>query len=504
MKGVTGVALRSRKVVAKLETVRVFRYGAGPFETPGGRMGCNHRGWLSIVLVLCLSAPSGARANPSEDAARAERGAEPLRLAPAGAAGAAESNVLQEAQALLSSSRAREAYELLSAHEADWAGAPLFDYLLGMAALDSGRAGEAVFSLQRVLAAEPEFSGARMELARAHYETGELAAARTQFEYLLTQSPPPSTREVIERYLEAIQGRGRPAGGGVTPYFEAAAGYDSNANGSTADEIFLGFTLDQNNVEASSPFFELATGLGHLVPVGDSAAWVNSARLSHRFNPDADFIDQSIGALGSALNWARDRNRASAGVSGYYSLLDGEDHEWGASLDLGFGRRIADSWDLGLTLRGGVVRFENELLEVMDVDRYLGTLALSRFNIGTRAGRLTFTLLGSVDEATETGSPYGNERLGGRVSGGWLLSPHSSVYLEAGYLEARYDDEVGFFGVDRDDEEWSALLATEHQNRPGKNWTVTPRVRYLEHSSNVSLYEYDRWEASVYARRSFR
>jgi hypothetical protein len=343
-----------------------------------------------------------------------------------------------------------------------------------------------------------------MELARAHYEAGEVAAARTQFEYLLTQSPPESTRVVIQSYLDSIQGRGRVAGGGVTPFFEFGAGYDSNANGSTSDENFLGFTLDPNNIETSSPFLELAAGLGHIAPLGESAAWLNSVRLSHRFNPDADFIDQSVGALNSTLSWARDRHRASAGVSGYYSLLDGEDHEWGASLDLGFGRRIGDQWDLGLSLRGGMVRYENELLTVMDVDRLLGSLALSRLNIGSRAGRLTFTVLGSVDEEQEADSPYGNERLGGRISGGWLLSPRSSIYLEAGYLETQYDDEIGFFGTDRDDEEWSALLATEHQNWPGKGWTLTPRVRYLEHGSNISLYEYDRWEASLYARRSFR
>jgi outer membrane protein len=462
-------------------------------------MGCNHRGWLSIVLLLGLGAAPGAWPSPNE-----ESNAALLRLAQAETATPTESSTLQEAQSLLSSGRAQEAYELLSAHEADWAGAPLFDYLLGMAALDSDRPGEAVFSLQRVLAAEPGFAGARMELARAHYEAGELAAARTQFEYLLTQSPPENTRVVIERYLDSIQGRGRATGGGVTPFFEFGAGYDSNANGSTSDQNFLGFTLDPNNVETSSPFFELAAGLGHIAPLGESVAWLNSLRLSHRFNPDADFIDQSIGALNSTFSWARDRNRASAGVSGYYSLLDGEDHEWGASLDLGFGRRLGDAWDLGVSLRGGVVRYQNELLTVMDVDRLLGALALSRLNIGTHAGRLTFTLLGSVDEEKETDSPYGNERLGGRISGGWLLSPQSSIYLEAGYLETQYDDEVGFFGADRDDEEWSALLATEHQNWPGKGWTLTPRVRYVEHSSNITLYEYDRWEASLYARRSFR
>jgi tetratricopeptide (TPR) repeat protein len=459
-------------------------------------MARNHHGWVSMGLLLILGTAWAASSDEPDIGL--------VRLAQASSAPPTESSTLQEAQTLLSSGRAREAYELLSAHEADWAGAPLFDYLLGMAALDSGRPDEAVFSLERVLAAEPAFAGARMELARAHYEAGELAAARTQFEYLLTQSPPASTRVVIERYLDQIYGRGRVAGGGMTPFFELGAGYDSNANGSTSDANFLGFTLDPNNVETSSPFFELAAGLGHIAPLRESAAWLNSVRLSHRFNPDADFIDQSIAALNSTFSWARDRNRASVGASGYYSLLDGEDHEWGASLDLGFGRRITDAWDLGLSLRGGAVRYEDELLTVMDVDRYLAALALSRLNIGTRGGRVTFTLLGSVDEEKEADSPYGNERLGGRISGGWLLSPQSSVYLEGGYLETQYDDEVGFFGTDRDDEEWSALLATEHQNWPGKGWTLTPRLRYVEHSSNISLYEYDRWEASLYARRSFR
>ena len=35
-------------------------------------------------------------------------------------------------------------------------------------------------------------------------------------------------------------------------------------------------------------------------------------------------------------------------------------------------------------------------------------------------------------------------------------------------------------------------------------WTISPRLRYAQHDSNVSLYEFDRWEASVYLRRGFR
>jgi len=78
-----------------------------------------------------------------------------------------------EAEALLGRGQNDAAFELLSKHEFDLAGNPLYDYLLGVAALDSGRYGEAIFSLQRALELQPDYSGARMALARAHYEAGK-------------------------------------------------------------------------------------------------------------------------------------------------------------------------------------------------------------------------------------------------------------------------------------------------------------------------------------------
>lgn len=450
---------------------------------------------VGCVLLLGLLATGSAMADAQSD--------ELVRIRLAQAGGAANVDELVRAQSLLANGNAGEAYELLSAREADWAGIPLYDYLLGMAALDSGRPGEAVFSLQRVVANEPTFSGARMELARAHFEAGELNSARTQFQYLLTQSPPEGTRGVIERYLAAIDGRGA-LGGGVRPFFEFGAGYDSNANGSTSEDSFLGFTLDPNNISAESSFFELAAGLNHVAPVDETTALISGLRLSHRLNPDADFVDQTIGSVGTTLSRVTGRTRVSAGASAYYSLLDGNDHEWGATLDLGVGGRVSENWDLGFTFRGGPVRYRNELLEVLDTDRYLGALTLSRLNIGGRAARATLTVLGGVDEEREDDSAYGNERYGARLTGGWSIGPRASMYAEGGFLTTAYDDSPGFFGADREDEELHALITAEFQGWPWDGWVLNPRLRYVQHDSNITLYEYDRWEASVYLRRSFR
>jgi outer membrane protein len=440
----------------------------------------------SIACVLFLGAALPAAAEVSDRSTPPVEPAMLLQLSQSGAT--ADVAVLQQAQVLLGSGQAAQAYELLSAHEADWAGIPLYDYLLGIAALDTGRPGEAIFALQRVVANEPGFAGARMELARAHFEAGELKASRSQFEYLLSQSPPDSTRSIIERYIEVIDGRGA-GGGGLRPFVEFGAGYDSNANGSTAEQSFLGFTLDPRNIETSSSFMEAAVGVNHVLPVGESSSWINGVRVSHRHNPDADFIDQSIASAGTLLSWARERTRASAGINGYYSLLDGEEHEWGVALDLATGRRIGDNWDLGLTLRGGPVRYQDPLLEILDTDRYLGALTLSRLNVGGRAARIGLTLIGGVDDASEENSAYSNERFGGRANLGF---------------ETDYDDEPGFFGTDRQDEEMTGLLALEFAGWPGEGWSISPRVRYAQHDSNVALYEFDRWEASVYLRRSFR
>jgi hypothetical protein len=231
---------------------------------------------------------------------------------------------------------------------------------------------------------------------------------------------------------------------------------------------------------------------------------VNLLRVSHRLNPDASFVDQTLGSLSTGLNWSTARTHSSAGLSGYYSLLDGDDHEYGAALDVGTGGRIGDTWDLSAILRGGPVRYRDELLDVLEVDRYLGALSLSRFNVGGRAIRVTLSVLGGIDREKEEGSPYGNRRQGARFSTAWATGPRSSFYGETGYLRTDYDDTPGFFGIDRVDDEWSGLLALEWQGWPGTGWSVSPRARYVQHGSNVSLYEYDRWEISLYFRRTFQ
>jgi hypothetical protein len=288
------------------------------------------------------------------------------------------------------------------------------------------------------------------------------------------------------------------------PYAEVGAGWDSNANASTGSDTFGIFLLNPENVETSSSFVELAGGFQHGYAAQPDGLVLTTGRASYRLNPDADFVDQALLSLGTEGRKTWGATRGTVGASGYYSWLDGSQHELGAGIDLGLSRRLGGNWELGSAGRAGVVRYQQDELEVLDVSRYLGSLALTRTGIGARNGRAGLVALFGTDDAEDDSSPYSNDRLGARLFGGWQLGTGSSLYLEAAYLETDFDDSPGFFGEDRVDDQWTVALGTDYRDWPARGYSLLPTLRFTSTDSTVSLYEYDRFELGVYLRRTKR
>jgi outer membrane protein len=419
------------------------------------------------------------------------------------AAAGEDDALLVRAQQRLAERDPSGALALLTDAQAQRSGEPTFDYLYGIAALDAGQPQRALLPLERVLAAQPAFAGARMEYARALYENGDTESAASQFRSLLQDDPPASTRTVIERYLATIE-RGRAvAPGRFTPLIEVGAGYDTNANGSTAESQFLGFDLNPENIETPSAFLEAGAGLGHTIALGTRSGLASFARLSHRANPDADYLDQTLLALSTQWLAKFGPTRLSAGLGGFAGMLDGAAHQRQASLDLGVARRFAGDWEASGLLRFSRVDFRQDALQIMEVDRSLVGLGLTRYNLGDRAGKLGVSLVAGRDTAA-AGSPYGGDREGARVSGSVLLRPQSTLFAELSWQQTRFAGGNGFFGVARDDEQSVALLGLDVQNWPAVGWSLSPQIRFTQNDSNVALYEYSRTEASLFLRRSFR
>jgi tetratricopeptide (TPR) repeat protein len=438
------------------------------------------RGILWILVVLCglHSAPVFAQNNETVTVA----------------ADAETQDLLFTAEDLLADGRSDRAYDLLISEEVRLAGNPLFDYLLGVAALDSGRFSEAIFCLQRSLAVEPAFSGARMELARAYYEAGNEGLAKPLFVMLLDEDPPPAVRDVLHKYIDAIDAIPPPPKSRLIPFADVKFGHDSNANGSTADQQFLGFTLSPENVETSSPFVEIGTGFDWFVPRSSRFGWAVSARVSQRVNPDAAFVDATVLSGLAGMNWNRGAFFGRAGIDAYLGAREGESNESYGGLDLLLGRRMNERWDLSLGLRGGAQRFD-ESIETLDVNRFLYTLGVTR---RFHAALISVQAIGGDESEVQSGSPYGNSKSGGRLSINAQVGASALLFASIGALKSDYDGL--FFGAAREDKQLTSFVQLEFRDVLTDGLSIAPRVRYVDNESDVDLYEYDRTEYGVMVR----
>ena len=434
-----------------------------------------------VAICALLAMPAIARSQSSSATLDIEADREATQL-------------MQRAEARLRQNDADGAYALLSPYEAELAGNAYYDYLLGVAALDSGRLSEAIFTLQRALAVEPRFSGARMELARAYFEAGDKDQARPLFVALLDESPPPAVRNILNRYIDAIDARPAAPRPRFTPYAELAAGHDSNANGSTDDAQFLGFTLTPENVATDSAFTEAAAGFTWTVPSSRQVAWYAGARANLRHNPDADFVDSGVLSALTGISWRRGRFFGRAGIDGYVAQRDGDYNSSYGGLELLLGASLDARWDLSLGVRGGRLSHDDPI-EILDVDRLLYTLGVS-YRISSLAS-ITIEGIGGDDDEARSGSPYGNSKAGARLG---FTAPFADnqFRFSLGSLVSDYDGM--FFGGAREDTQVTVLAELEFRDVFTEGLSLIPRVRHIDNDSDVPLYDYDRTEFGLTLR----
>ena len=409
--------------------------------------------------------------------------------------------LLAQGRSLIEAGHAAEAYTALSAREAEFGGDSAFDYLYGIAALDSGHAAEANFALARVVATEPDFDGARVELARAYFESGDYESARTQFTYLRERHPPAAALALINRYLTAIDNRAVIMRPRLVVNFDGGSGYDSNANGSTADRQFLGFNLNARNVARSTAFADAALSASYVRPRGRDFGWTADLAANQRWNPSAHFVDQSLVSGALALAARIGEWRTALGVNGYWAALDGTAHDWSGTVQARATHPVGAHWSATGSASYGPLRYRDAHLKLLEVDRLLASVRIDRGSLPA-GGILSLTLLAGRDATQLANSPYGGDRYGARASYAWQAGPRVRAVVDAGGLRSSYTGGAGFFGLARRDTQYTAVVLLDFDDAPLAGWHIQPRLRYARNDSNVSLYAYDRWEAGVFLHRT--
>lgn len=414
-------------------------------------------------------------------------------------------DITGRAQALIEAGNTKDAYLLLEPLETDRAGDPVFDLLLGIAAVNEGQNTRGVFALERVLSQEPNNARARAEIARAYLALGETDTARTEFNAVRKQDIPPEVARTIDRYLAAVDQQQSSKQTALTGYLEAQLGYDSNVNAAPGDSqiaipMFGGalFTLDHNSRAQGAGFARLGGGLSLHQPLGSDLALVIGASGYKKFNSGKSRFDTSNADLNVGLAWRQ--NLSTWSLTGQYNnfWLDDADYRRAAGL--------TGQWQHALNPRSQISAFVQYAdlnyhgQRIRDADRWVYGGAYAHALSG---GQVIFTSLYGITENEKAhqmpwlGHSGHGLRLGAQTRSDQPLIYFANLSIE----QRRYGGSEPAFLKKRKDTQYDLTLGAHYRLAP--RWSLSPSLSYTKNSSGVKINDYRRTIASLSLRRSF-
>jgi tetratricopeptide (TPR) repeat protein len=452
--------------------------------------------WIFLWVMICSCiTTSGLVSAAEKDADKAE-----VKVS---------EKILHDADALINSGKPAEAYALLSPLDFDYSGNARFDYLLGIAALDSGHADKATLVFERVLAVDPSFAGARLDMARAYFQLGDMVRAKTEFDEVMKQSPPEAARATIQKYLAAIDAKMHALDSHITGYLESAFGHDTNANTATSQTLVpipalgnLPITLSRTSRQSSDDYLGFNGGVNITQPVSQTTelyAGLDARQRSYL----------SINDFNSAT--------ANANAGGVFTLSQQD------SLKLGL---LGGTYYLYTAHYFDSLGYNGEWRHVFSPANQVTVFAQENgYRFGDPNGNQRFdqeiqganwthvmkdgksTLFASLFHGQEydvTGQrPDGGKVFNGlRLGGQYAWHDKTEIFANVGVNDGYYGKENAFFLNTRHDTLTDATIGVAWHWE--KQWTLRPQVTWSSNQSNIVIYSYDRTDALVALRYDFK
>jgi tetratricopeptide (TPR) repeat protein len=442
-----------------------------------------------------------------------------LVLATAGITPAlANPEVIEKARRLLVENNPKQAYMELIKFEAQLAGNIDFDYLLGVASLDSGKIDDAIVAFERVLAVNPNHAGAQMDLARAYFVAGSFDLAEAGFRSLAASNPPPIAQQTINRYLEAIQARKRQTTPGWSGWAELGLGYDDNITGvptdfgAAAQQSFgiVGIEATGNSVKRDAAFGTASGMLEYSHPL--SGGWGLFAGLEGRargYQDESDF-NSLYGDVraGAALNDGPTQWRFTGGFQrfdqeGAYTDEPKITNDRRSAYGQGEWKYMLDpKTQVGLGLQYSQVRFPTN--EVEDFNQlFLQASWLRSFE--TKGVPLVYLSAfvsddSAVNDIPGTDTDKSKNLFGMRGYAQYSVTPALNAFSALGFVLRRDKDPFARSTTVEDGEDrfGEFLLGVNWQFR--KTCAVRAQWSYTRNASNIDLYDFKRNEVSTAVR----
>lgn len=419
---------------------------------------------------------------------------------------------IPEMDNLISAGQYQEAFARGEANLAEWEGDPQFDFLYGLAGLESGNPNEAVFALERVAATSRDGvlrERARLELARAYFVTNNLTAAENLFNVVLANNPPANVRQNIEAFLQLIEARRNSQEPTLSWTIASAIGSDGNINSATSngliDTPLVGeIELNPDGQQIEDQYSNTTLSMAYVYPFTRDQSLNFNLNLVHLDNFDTDQfdIDNLRGTV--AYAWGNETDRFRHGLVASKVNLDGSSFQKSLGLNSSWQRNWGGGWYNSLSASYSQIRYDtggNASNALRDVNQFLLTAGVTRIN-----GAFTHTAnIYRADESPEYpngGKHNGRDYIGAAYSLLYRLNARHTPYLRASIQDVEHDsNHPVFFNTVRQDDTQSLTFGWFWQLQ--RNLMITGEAAYTDNTSNISLFDYTRFKYQAGFRYQF-
>jgi hypothetical protein len=410
-------------------------------------------------------------------------------------------------KALVEKGDAKGAYEF-GKSQPDQLGNPAFDFYFGVAAIDSGHAGEGVLALERYVVNFPDNYNARLELARGYFVMGDDQRAREEFNEVLKANPPAAVVANIERFMDALRSRESAYRTTAGFFLEAGYGYDTNVNGGVGSPninlpVFGNVVVGAAGVKTRSDFAWLAAGGNISVPIAPGVAVFASGQVDGKYNGsgDARQFDQNNVAVNGGISYFKDRNFYRLTASRAEVAVDDTRFRNVSSLSGEWLHQLDELQTISPFLQYATFDYTGNN-RARDAEFYAGGIGYRKAFIGNWQPLLTISGNYGKEHNTEGRPDLGREIYGGRVALAVTPRPKWAVSVGATYQNSQYDGPDVLLATTRKDDYYAADATASYAYT--RNLSLRAELLVSKNDSNLELYSYRRDILAFKVRYDFK
>ncbi|MBB1485537.1 surface lipoprotein assembly modifier [Oceanospirillum sediminis] len=401
---------------------------------------------------------------------------------------------IKQLKALTEQGKSKEAYDMALQWLQDLEGQPLFDFYFGIAAVDSGYAGEGTMALERVLMVHPENDRVRLEYARGMYLLEDNETAKKEFNEVLEKNPPKAVSIKIRRYLALIEKREQLYKTTTKLYAEAVIGHDSNLNSAPEDQLNR-VELTQESLGKGDTYVQMKAGASVTKPLDKQHSLFAKADINQKlYEKEDDFNNSSLNVTGG---WRYkldrdDRFQLLTGAQNYRT--DGDTFRNMFSISGDWSHNISNTLAVSTYLTASRFTYPDNSVSWRDSVQISGggnlytTLPIWHSPIlfaNAFYGEETPDDITTVSKASVEKEFYGGS-LGLQLP----VTDENIATAAIIYQDAQYQGRDWLYGVRRHDKykalnfSWRYLFS--------KNLSFSLNASFIDNDSSIELYEYDR------------